>query len=56
MQTKRPRQSKPKLFQCTGFGDCRMVFTRSEHLARHSRKHTGEVKYNKISNNKRQCT
>ncbi|KAI8880509.1 hypothetical protein K501DRAFT_335326 [Backusella circina FSU 941] len=42
MQTKRTRQSKPKLFQCTGFGDCRMVFTRSEHLARHSRKHTGE--------------
>ncbi|KAF9918097.1 hypothetical protein BX616_010247 [Lobosporangium transversale] len=34
--------SKGKLFQCTGFGDCRMVFTRSEHLARHARKHTGE--------------
>ncbi|KAF9927556.1 hypothetical protein FBU30_003063 [Linnemannia zychae] len=33
---------KGKLFQCTGFGDCRMVFTRSEHLARHARKHTGE--------------
>ncbi|OZJ06801.1 hypothetical protein BZG36_00162 [Bifiguratus adelaidae] len=33
---------KPKLFQCTGFGDCRMIFTRSEHLARHARKHTGE--------------
>ncbi|ORX91249.1 hypothetical protein K493DRAFT_228465, partial [Basidiobolus meristosporus CBS 931.73] len=32
---------KPKIFQCT-FGDCRMVFTRSEHLARHERKHTGE--------------
>ncbi|KAF9361471.1 hypothetical protein BGX34_007114 [Mortierella sp. NVP85] len=33
---------KGKIFQCTGFGDCRMVFTRSEHLARHARKHTGE--------------
>ncbi|KAI9497569.1 hypothetical protein BDB00DRAFT_803187 [Zychaea mexicana] len=33
---------KPRLFQCTGYGDCRMVFTRSEHLARHARKHTGE--------------
>ncbi len=32
----------PKIFQCTGFGDCRMTFTRSEHLARHIRKHTGE--------------
>lgn len=30
------------MFQCQGFGDCRMVFTRSEHLARHIRKHTGE--------------
>ncbi|KAG0352638.1 hypothetical protein BG005_007940 [Podila minutissima] len=35
-------KAKGKLFQCTGFGDCRMVFTRSEHLARHARKHTGE--------------
>ena len=35
--------SRPKLFQCKGFGDCHMVFTRSEHLARHTRKHTGEV-------------
>ncbi|KAG0247589.1 hypothetical protein BG011_001243 [Mortierella polycephala] len=34
--------AKGKIFQCTGFGDCRMVFTRSEHLARHARKHTGE--------------
>ncbi|KAI9314121.1 hypothetical protein BX666DRAFT_1970606 [Dichotomocladium elegans] len=33
---------KPRLFQCTGYGDCHMVFTRSEHLARHARKHTGE--------------
>lgn len=30
------------MFQCRGFGDCNMVFTRSEHLARHVRKHTGE--------------
>ncbi|KAF8978250.1 hypothetical protein BGZ46_006657 [Entomortierella lignicola] len=37
-----PKSTKGKLFQCTGFGDCRMVFTRSEHLARHARKHTGE--------------
>ncbi|ORZ00992.1 hypothetical protein BCR43DRAFT_486181 [Syncephalastrum racemosum] len=34
--------TKPRLFQCTGYGDCHMVFTRSEHLARHARKHTGE--------------
>lgn len=31
-----------KVFQCTGYGDCKMVFSRSEHLARHIRKHTGE--------------
>ncbi|ORX55583.1 hypothetical protein DM01DRAFT_1406790 [Hesseltinella vesiculosa] len=31
-----------KTFQCTGFGECTMVFSRSEHLARHIRKHTGE--------------
>ncbi|KAG2236050.1 hypothetical protein INT48_008144 [Thamnidium elegans] len=36
------RKSEPKIFRCTGFGDCNMVFTRSEHLARHARKHTGE--------------
>lgn len=29
--------TKPRLFQCTGYGDCHMVFTRSEHLARHAR-------------------
>ncbi|CAO1619657.1 unnamed protein product [Sympodiomycopsis kandeliae] len=30
------------VFQCQGFGNCNMTFTRSEHLARHIRKHTGE--------------
>ncbi|KAI8335936.1 hypothetical protein BC941DRAFT_429787 [Chlamydoabsidia padenii] len=39
------QKSEPKLFRCTGFGDCDMVFTRSEHLARHARKHTGEKPY-----------
>ncbi|CAO3681194.1 unnamed protein product [Rhizopus stolonifer] len=39
---RRSRSTKPKLFHCTGYGDCHMVFTRSEHLARHTRKHTGE--------------
>ncbi|KAI8881377.1 hypothetical protein K501DRAFT_189002 [Backusella circina FSU 941] len=41
-QFKESKTTKSKIFQCTGFGDCRMVFTRSEHLARHTRKHTGE--------------
>ncbi|KAI7900305.1 uncharacterized protein BX663DRAFT_518210, partial [Cokeromyces recurvatus] len=45
MHQKKSRSTKPKLFQCTGFGDCHMVFTRSEHLARHTRKHTGEKPY-----------
>ncbi|EMR08408.1 hypothetical protein PNEG_03244 [Pneumocystis murina B123] len=31
-----------KTFQCSGFGNCHMQFSRSEHLARHIRKHTGE--------------
>jgi hypothetical protein len=42
IQPKKARSIKTKLFQCTGFGACQMVFTRSEHLARHTRKHTGE--------------
>lgn len=39
---KKKENSKGKLFQCTGYPGCSMVFTRSEHLARHIRKHTGE--------------
>ncbi|QFZ25540.1 putative biofilm and cell wall regulator [Clavispora lusitaniae] len=38
--TKKP--SKGRVFQCTGFPNCSKSFTRSEHLARHRRKHTGE--------------
>ncbi|KAL9932705.1 hypothetical protein V8E36_008404 [Tilletia maclaganii] len=30
------------IFQCRGFPGCNMTFSRSEHLARHVRKHTGE--------------
>lgn len=40
--TKKAKTKYPKIFQCSGYGDCRMTFTRSEHLARHIRKHTGE--------------
>jgi hypothetical protein len=35
--TKRYRPAPAKTFQCRGYGDCRMVFSRSEHLARHIR-------------------
>ncbi|KAI0713949.1 hypothetical protein C8Q76DRAFT_472637 [Earliella scabrosa] len=38
----RYRPAPAKTFQCRGYGECRMVFSRSEHLARHIRKHTGE--------------
>ena len=34
---KRYRTAPAKTFQCRGYGDCRMVFSRSEHLARHVR-------------------
>ena len=34
---KKPKTKSTKLFQCTGYGDCTMQFTRSEHLARHIR-------------------
>lgn len=30
-------QDEKKTFQCKGYGNCRMIFTRSEHLARHER-------------------
>ncbi|ORZ06583.1 hypothetical protein BCR41DRAFT_311599, partial [Lobosporangium transversale] len=43
--------SSPKTFQCTGYPGCNMVFTRSEHLARHERKHTGEKPYKCIVTN-----
>ena len=35
--SKRFRPAPAKTFQCRGYGDCRMVFSRSEHLARHIR-------------------
>ncbi|KAG7661006.1 BCR1 [[Candida] subhashii] len=41
-KTKSKRPSKGRVFQCTGYPGCTMSFTRSEHLARHKRKHTGE--------------
>ncbi|ODV97438.1 hypothetical protein PACTADRAFT_2005 [Pachysolen tannophilus NRRL Y-2460] len=36
------RKSKGRSFQCSDFPPCSMSFTRSEHLARHIRSHTGE--------------
>ncbi|QOU20737.1 hypothetical protein BRETT_000450 [Brettanomyces bruxellensis] len=36
------RKRKKRIYRCTGFPNCSMTFTRSEHLARHIRKHTGE--------------
>ncbi|KAL7272984.1 Up in starvation [Rhizina undulata] len=36
------RKKKGQKFYCTGHGLCNLSFTRSEHLARHIRKHTGE--------------
>lgn len=34
---RRSRPTPAKTFQCRGYGECRMVFSRSEHLARHIR-------------------
>ncbi|KAJ7456787.1 hypothetical protein B0H11DRAFT_1739186, partial [Mycena galericulata] len=42
---KRYRPAPAKTFQCRGYGECSMVFSRSEHLARHIRKHTGECPF-----------
>ena len=36
------RKKKGQRFFCTGYPPCNLSFTRSEHLARHIRKHTGE--------------
>jgi len=41
--TQRPsKKKKGQRFFCTDFPPCQLSFTRSEHLARHIRKHTGE--------------
>lgn len=42
MKPLKKRPTKGRVFQCTGFPGCNMLFTRLEHLARHKRKHTGE--------------
>ncbi|ODM19105.1 hypothetical protein SI65_05722 [Aspergillus cristatus] len=36
------KKKKGQRFYCTDFPPCNLSFTRSEHLARHIRKHTGE--------------
>lgn len=36
------KKKKGQRFYCTDFPPCQLSFTRSEHLARHIRKHTGE--------------
>lgn len=40
--TKGSKKKKGQRFFCTDFPPCNLSFTRSEHLARHIRKHTGE--------------
>lgn len=43
LETGRPsKKKKGQRFFCTEFPPCKLSFTRSEHLARHIRKHTGE--------------
>ncbi|KAL1921476.1 uncharacterized protein VTP21DRAFT_11192 [Calcarisporiella thermophila] len=44
---KNRKQRSCKLFPCD-YDDCTRVFTRSEHLERHLRKHTGEKPYSCI--------
>ncbi|KAF2760077.1 hypothetical protein EJ05DRAFT_271529 [Pseudovirgaria hyperparasitica] len=39
---KASRKKKSQKFYCKDFPPCQLSFTRSEHLARHIRKHTGE--------------
>jgi len=36
------KKKKSQRFYCTDYPPCKLSFTRSEHLARHIRKHTGE--------------
>ncbi|KAH6649321.1 hypothetical protein F5144DRAFT_588068 [Chaetomium tenue] len=38
----KPKKKKPQRFFCLKHPPCTLSFTRSEHLARHIRKHTGE--------------
>ncbi|GAP90619.1 putative nutrient and stress factor 1 [Rosellinia necatrix] len=40
--SKLSKKKKSQQFYCTDFPPCNLSFTRSEHLARHIRKHTGE--------------
>ncbi|KAI1427621.1 hypothetical protein F5Y12DRAFT_142622 [Xylaria sp. FL1777] len=40
--SKSSKKKKSQRFYCTDFPPCNLSFTRSEHLARHIRKHTGE--------------
>ncbi|CAG8952148.1 hypothetical protein HYFRA_00000887 [Hymenoscyphus fraxineus] len=40
--TKSSKKKKSQRFYCTDYPPCGLSFTRSEHLARHIRKHTGE--------------
>ncbi|CAG9956151.1 unnamed protein product [Clonostachys rosea f. rosea IK726] len=40
--TRSGKKKKSQRFYCTDYPPCNLSFTRSEHLARHIRKHTGE--------------